>query len=73
MSEPFLVNSCGCHFRLNGVMRWCPLHGAAPELLALLKRAAPYIKTISRNDQGGYSEHDPCLYEEIQAAIAKAR
>ena len=44
----------------------------ARELLALLERAAPYIKTISRNDVPGYEENDPALYEEIQAAIAKA-
>ena len=49
------------------------LIAAAPELLSLLQRAAPYMKTVSRNDTGGYSDNDPTLYEDILAAIAKAR
>mgnify|MGYP001598047020 CR=1 FL=1 len=48
------------------------LVAAAPELLSLLQRAAPYMKTVSRNDTGGYSDNDPTLYEDILAAIANA-
>ena len=42
------------------------------ELLSILQRAAPYIKTVSRNDTGGYSDNNPTLYEDILAAIANA-
>ena len=49
------------------------LIAAAPELLSLLQRAAPYMKTVSRNDTGGYSDNDPALYEDILAAVAKAK
>ena len=48
------------------------LIAAAPDLLSLLQRAAPYMKTVSRNDTGGYSDNDPTLYEDILAAMTKA-
>lgn len=41
-----------------------------PYLLSALRRAAPYIKTVSRNDKLGYD--DNTLYEDMLAAIAKA-
>ena len=44
----------------------------APELLSLLQRTAPYIKTVSRNDVAGYSDTDPTLYKEILYIIARA-
>ena len=43
---------------------------AFDELLELLKRAAPYMKTVSRSGSS-YDENDPNLYEEMVAAIAK--
>ena len=41
-------------------------------LLELLRRAAPYIKTVSRNDNWGYEQNDQTLYEEMCSAIALA-
>lgn len=40
---------------------------------ALLIEALPYIKTVSRNDMGGYSETTPDLYERMKAALATAK
>ena len=51
------------------IVQACNVH---EDLLALLQRAAPYIKTVSRNDTGDYSNNDPTLYEDILAAVAKA-
>ena len=52
----FIVQACNAH----------------EELLSLLQRAVPWMKVVSSNDMGGYSDNDPTLYEEILAAIARA-
>ena len=39
------------------------------DFLALLKLALPYIKTVSRNDMGGYSDLTPTLYEDMMRAL----
>ena len=51
----FIVQACNAH----------------EELLSLLQRAVPYMKTVSRNDTGGYSDNDPTLYEEIRDTVAR--
>ena len=44
---------------------------AFEELLILLQRSMSYLKVCGENDINGYSEYDPCLYEEVGAALAK--
>lgn len=41
------------------------------DLIAALGLALPYIKTVSRNDSGGYSENIPTLYEDLKALLAR--
>lgn len=48
------------------------LIAVAPDMLRLLKRVAPYMKTVSRSGHYGYETNDPTLYEDILYAIAKA-
>lgn len=38
-------------------------------LEGLLKRALPYIKNVAHSDQGGYSEDNPWLWEEMKLAL----
>lgn len=65
------VGDCGCRMkRLSGqlTMRECPLHAAAPALLAALKACKEYIGTYYDN-----SRQSPAVevYEQARAAIAE--
>lgn len=75
MSHYLLRAPCGCeilawderHFvrKLTTKLQPCPLHGAAPKLLAACKQARPYITT---GEVGG----DADAYDALAAAIREA-
>ena len=60
---PWEPMSCGCRWTAYNTVAWCPLHAAAPDLLAALELL---LRTPNDNSLG------PAL-DAAHAAIAKAK
>ena len=71
-----MLTACGCVNHLNGLITLCPLHAAAPALLAELERLYEAARCMADPEHclRAYREHLPwlALADQARAAIRTA-
>ena len=71
------ADDCGCRFQVTAgelpSVEPCPLHAAAPKLLAALEGLWPWLKTIPEPKGIFARETLACLKEKAREAIAEAK